>query len=220
MNDRIVQGTAVDSGVGADFNIIVQHHSPQLRNLVPNIAVTLKTKTVRANNRTRMNDATFASSDIVTPRIAEGADPVRDESGKLLHWHRNVFSYPPVGAPDGGAHVTVNDVVAFHRALIDGRLLSPDLTAQMLRPHEVYRARGTGTHRTGFGFEFLTDQNGDVECYWKEGINVGVSATLTYYPPSGVTLVILSSMEDGAWEPLKHVDRMLGVTQVDPDTIT
>ena len=66
-----------------------------------------------------MNDATFASSDIVTPRIAEGADPVRDESGELLHWHRNVFSYPPVGAPDGGAHVTVNDVVAFHRALVE-----------------------------------------------------------------------------------------------------
>jgi CubicO group peptidase (beta-lactamase class C family) len=167
-----------------------------------------------------MNDATFASSDIVTPRIAEGADPVRDESGTLLHWHRNVFSYPPVGAPDGGAHVTANDVVAFHRALVGGRLLSPELTAQMLKPHEVYRARGTGTHRTGFGFEFLTDQNGDVECYWKEGINVGVSATLTYYPSSRVTLVILSSMEDGAWEPLHEVDRMLGIKQADPDTIT
>ena len=170
--------------------------------------------------RAGMKDAVFASSDIVTPRIAEGADPVRDDSGAVTAWKRNVFSYPPVGAPDGGAHVTVRDVVAFHRALVGGRLLPPALTAQMLRPHEVYRARGTGTHRTGFGFEFLTDANGEIECYWKEGINVGVSATLTYYPPSRVTLVILSSMEDGAWEPVKQVDRMLGVTQVDPDTIT
>ena len=169
--------------------------------------------------RAGMNDAVFASSDIVTPRIAEGADPVRDGSGQVTHWHRNVFSYPPVGAPDGGAHVTVNDVIAFHRALVGRRLLSSDLTAQMLSPHEVYQSRAGGTHRTGFGFEFLTDKDGQVECYWKEGINVGVSAILRYYPPSGVTLVILSSMEDGAWEPLKEVDRMLGVTAAGLDTI-
>lgn len=167
--------------------------------------------------RAGMTDAVFASSDIVTPRIAEGADPVRHESGEVVHWHRNVFSYPPVGAPDGGAHVTAGDLVAFHSALREGRLLSPEMTAQMLRPHERYRARGAGAHHTGYGLEFSTDESGAVECYWKEGINVGASAVLRFYPSSRVTLVVLSTMEDGAWQPIKQVDRMLGVTHADLD---
>lgn len=162
--------------------------------------------------RAGMTGAVFASSDIVTPGIAEGADPVRDESGSVARWHRNVFSYPPIGSPDGGAHVTASDLVAFHQALRCGRLLTADLTAQMLTPHEVLRARHGGGHHTGFGLEFATDENGEWECYWKEGMNVGASAILRYYPSSQVTLVILSTMEDGAWQPIKQVDRMLGVT--------
>ena len=169
--------------------------------------------------RAGMTDATFASSDVVTPRIAEGADPARDTLGAVTHWRRNVFSYPPVGAPDGGAHVTAGDLTAFRRALIAGRLLSPELTEAMLSPHEVYRSGVRAAHRTGFGFEFWTNRDGEIQCYWKEGINVGVSAILRYYPPAGVTLVILSTMEDGAWEPLKEVDRMLGLSHADLDTI-
>ena len=62
-----------------------------------------------------------------------------------------------------------------------------------------------------------TNGNGECECYWKEGINVGVSAVLRYYPPSRVTVVILSTLESGAWDPLKQVDRMLGFTHADLD---
>jgi CubicO group peptidase (beta-lactamase class C family) len=166
-----------------------------------------------------MSDAVFASSDIVTPRIAEGADPIRDEQGTITGWRRNIFSYPPSGSPDGGAHVTAADGIAFHDALRNGLLLSPAMTAEMLQPHELYRQRKVGQHLTGFGFEFSTNASGDIDSYWKEGINVGVSAVLSHYPLSHVTLVILSSMEDGAWEPLAYVDRMLGVAAPDGDTI-
>lgn len=161
--------------------------------------------------RAGMTDAVFASSDIVTPRIAEGADPVRDDSGGIAHWQRSVFSYPPIGAPDGGAHVTAGDLVAFHQALRSGRLLSAELTAQMLTPHEILREKPGGTRRTGFGFEFWIDDAGECVCYWKEGMNVGASAVLRHYPASQVTLVVVSSMENGAWEPIDKVDEMLGV---------
>ena len=87
----------------------------------------------------------------------------------------------------------------------------------MLTPHEVYRPRNGGAHNTGFGLEFATDENGECVCYWKEGMNVGASGILRYYPSSQVTLVILSNMEDGAWQPIKQVDRMLGVTQAHLD---
>ena len=167
--------------------------------------------------RAGMTDAVFASSDIVTPRIAEGADPVRDGAGRISHWHRNVFSYPPTGSPDGGAHVTAGDLVAFHQALRSGRLLSPELTAQMLSPHHVLREKQGVTHKTGFGFEFAIDDDGECACYWKEGMNVGASAVLRYYPSSRITLVVLSNMEDGAWEPIHRVDDMLGVAHAGLD---
>ena len=166
-----------------------------------------------------MTDAVFASSDIVTPRIAEGADPIRDDAGVVTGWKRNIFSYPPAGSPDGGAHITVSDAIAFHNALRQGRLLSPALTAEMLKPHERYRERSVGEHFTGFGFEFSTSASGIVECYWKEGINVGVSAMFSHYPLVHLSVVMLSSMEEGVWEPVGEVDRMLGVTTPDPDTI-
>ncbi len=35
----------------------------------------------------------------------------------------------------------------------------------------------------GFGLEFETDARGAVRCYWKEGVNVGVSGVLA--PLSG-----------------------------------
>ena len=169
--------------------------------------------------RAGMTEATFASSDIVTPRIAEGADPVHDASGHITSWRRSIFSYPPVGAPDGGSHVTVGDLMAFHAALRNGALLSSAMTQAMFAPHEFYRKEGDSEHRTGFGFEFSTTPDGEIEKYWKEGMNVGASGILRHYPRSELTLAILSSMEDGAWDPLDEVDRMLGVAWSRPDTI-
>src|SRR5665647_3274949 len=37
--------------------------------------------------------------------VAEGWDPVRDADGRLITWRQNIFSYPPIGSPDGGAQV-------------------------------------------------------------------------------------------------------------------
>jgi CubicO group peptidase (beta-lactamase class C family) len=156
-----------------------------------------------------MADAVFAAMDVVTPRVAEGVELVRDDGGSMVGWRRNIYSYPPIGSPDGGAHVTAADLVAFHDALRQGRLLSPASVAAMLRPHARMRARGEGWHDTGFGFEFGTDAQGTVTSYWKEGSNMGVSAILTHYVQTGITAVILSNTSDGAWEPSTQLDRQL-----------
>lgn len=156
-----------------------------------------------------MDGAVFAAMDLVLPRIAEGAEPVHDDAGATVGWRRNIYSYPPIGSPDGGAHVTAGDLVAFHDALRSGRLLSVDLTAAMLRPHVVKSPRGAGAHHTGFGLEFGTDAEGTVTSYWKEGINVGVSGILTHYPQAGVTAVVLSTTQEGAWGPSIELDRLL-----------
>lgn len=156
-----------------------------------------------------MTNAVFAAMDVVTPRIAEGVEPVLDEGGSTVGWRRNIYSYPPIGSPDGGAHMTAGDLVAFHDALRRGRLLSPTHTAAMLRPHARMAPRGEGWHHSGFGFEFGTDADDTVTSYWKEGSNMGVSAILTHYVRSGITAVVLSTTQEGAWEPSRQLDRLL-----------
>ena len=166
-----------------------------------------------------MDNALFAASDVVTPRIAEGAEPIRDDSDSIVGWKRNIFSYPPIGAPDGGSHVTAGDLMAFHRALRGGRLLSKEMAAEMLTPRELYRTRGNTENRWGYGFEFSIAADGEVLKYWKDGINVGVSGILGFYPRDDIAVAVLCTMEDGAWEPVAELDRRFGVSVPLPDTI-
>ena len=63
------------------------------------------------------------------PNVAEGFDP--DEHGRLV---QNIFKYPPIGSPDGGAHVTAGDLVRFIEATRAGELLPADLTRLFFTP--------------------------------------------------------------------------------------
>jgi CubicO group peptidase (beta-lactamase class C family) len=160
-----------------------------------------------------MHHSGFFRMDQIEPDVAEGADPVLDPDGTVTGWRRNIYSYPPIGSPDGGAHVTAGDLLSFHRALVGHRLLGADLTTAMLTPKEDYRKTETGLQRTGFGFMFEVAPTGEVVFYWKEGINAGASGILSRSPAIDVTYVVLSNLESGAWEPIETIDRMLGGSQ-------
>ena len=147
-----------------------------------------------------MSRSGFFRMDVVEPDVAEGVEPF--EGG----WRRNIYSYPPVGGPDGGAHVTVGDLLRFHRAVTGGQLLGADLTAELLSPKERHSARGAGSHLMGFGFEFETDADDAVRSYWKEGVNVGVSGVLRHYPAQDVTVAVLAVGEKAAWDPIRAID--------------
>ena len=148
--------------------------------------------------------------DVVKPDVAEGVEAVEDENGGIVGWRRNIYSYPPVGGPDGGAHVTVGDPLRFHRAATDGRLLGPALTAELLSPKARHSARVRESNLMGFGFEFETDADDVVRCYWKEGVNVGASGMLCHYPMKDITIAVLAVGEHAAWSPVKAIDEAVG----------
>jgi len=152
-----------------------------------------------------MADSDFLRMDRVNERLAEGADPIPDEAGATVGWKRNIYSYPPIGSPDGGAHVTAADLAAFLRAVLDGRLLSSRLTAAFLEPKVPWRVRDGWTQHFGFGPWFRVDDDGALVFLEKEGINAGTSCVLRHYPGRDLTLVILSNLEDGAWEPRRAI---------------
>jgi CubicO group peptidase (beta-lactamase class C family) len=156
-----------------------------------------------------MGDSDFLRMDRVNERLAEGADPIRDESGTITEWKRNIYSYPPIGAPDSGAHVTVADLDRFMRAVLDGRLMSAELTAAFLAPQVVWRVRADWVQHFGYGPWFRVGADGVPVFLQKEGINAGTSCVLRHYPGRDVTVVILSNLELGAWDPLDAVHEMV-----------
>lgn len=138
-----------------------------------------------------MHDSDFFDRRDAAPRVAEGGDV--DESGR---WVQNIFSYPPIGSPDGGAHATAGDLIRFFESLRAGELLPPEWTTQFLTP----QVRHDDDTEYGFGLEF-TEAG-----YYKDGINAGTSGVLIHYTGPGVDAVVLSNSEDGAWDAVSELN--------------
>jgi len=156
-----------------------------------------------------MSRSGFFRLDRVHEEVAEGADPIRDEGGRVMGWKKNVYSFPPVGSPDSGAHVTAGDLDRFLRAVQAGVLLSPELTRAFLSPHVHYRDREGWAMEYGLVFWFYVDEAGEVVCYQKEGINTGVSGAMRYFPAHDLNVVLLSNMAGGAWDPMWKIHEMV-----------
>ena len=58
----------------------------------------------------------------------------------------------------------------------------------------------------GYGLEFELDASGAVRSYWKEGVNVGVSALFRHYPATDMTVAVLAIGEDNAWPVVQAID--------------
>lgn len=152
-----------------------------------------------------MEGAGFFRMDRVNENVAEGVDPIWDEAGARVGWKRNIYSYPPIGSPDGGAHVTAGDLEKFLRAVQTGQLLAPALTQAFLTPQVLHSHREGWDMRYGMGLWFYVNPDGEVVYYQKEGVNPGTSALLRYYPKTGTTVILLSNMEDGVWAPARKI---------------
>lgn len=166
--------------------------------------------------RAGMASAGFFSMDRAEPDVAEGWEPVRadedDDASEIVGWRQNIYSYPPIGSPDGGAHVTASDLVTFLDAVRAGALLSPELTEAFLSPQALHHRReNAGPGETAevhhaFGLEIQLDSDGNVRSFYKDGVNTGSSAIVRHYPKADVSLAVVSNSEDGAWEPIDLLD--------------
>jgi CubicO group peptidase (beta-lactamase class C family) len=156
-----------------------------------------------------MADSEFLRMDRVNERQAEGSDPIRDDGGATVGWKRNIFSYPPIGSPDGGAYVTAADLDRFMRAATTGQLLSAELTAAFLTPQAVWGLHDGWTQHWGFGPSFGIDDSGQVIFLQKEGSNPGVGGLVRHYPGRDLTMVVLSNLEQGTWETAEGIHAMI-----------
>lgn len=151
----------------------------------------------------------FFRMDRVHEDVAEGSDPLRDEAGQIIGWKKNIYSFPPIGSPDSGAHVTARDLDRFLRALKAGELLSPNLAEAFFTPQVSHHAVEGGTEKYGYGLGFRVDPTGQVVYCEKEGINPGVSGFIRYFPKEDIHVVLLSNMESGVWAPMRKIHAMV-----------
>ena len=142
--------------------------------------------------RAAMKGAGFFDRRDAEQNVAEGWDPTPDGG-----WKANIFSYPPIGSPDGGAQVTTADLMRFLDAVRGGEMLPAHLTELFFTP-QVQHPDSTWY---GFGLEF------DGSMYSKEGINPGASGKLIHYGAVGVDAVVLSNTALGAWPVVAELDR-------------
>ncbi|MCK4413120.1 MAG: beta-lactamase family protein [Candidatus Eisenbacteria sp.] len=156
----------------------------------------------------------FLRMDQVHENVAEGNDPLRDNTGQIIGWKKNIYSFPPIGSPDGGAYVTASDLDRFLRAVKAGELLSPKLTEAFFTPQVHHSAMEGGTQRYGYGLWFLVDPANQVIFCQKEGTNAGVSGLIRHFPKDDTNIVILSNMEAGVWEPVRKVHELVMAGQL------
>ncbi|MGZ9586710.1 serine hydrolase domain-containing protein [Paenibacillus marinisediminis] len=156
-----------------------------------------------------MHNTSFASKEESDAPIAEGYAAVYNENNEVV-WKKNIYSFPPIGTSDGGAFTTVGDLDLFMRALINGRLLSPSMTQEIMKPHSTFeRKYEWGRVINGYGFHFTYNLEGDLIRMYKEGSNAGVAAMLAYYPGIDTTNIILANQSCNVWELHKKAEQLI-----------
>ena len=156
----------------------------------------------------------FLRMDQVHENVAEGSDPMLDEEHNIIGWKKNIYSFPPIGSPDGGGHVTAGDLDRFLRAVKAGELLSPELTEVFLTPQVKYREKEGWRMMYGHGLWFYVDDDSKIVCYQKEGINAGASGLIRHFPDQDISVVLLSNMESGVWKPIWKIHEMVVAGQL------
>lgn len=154
--------------------------------------------------RAGMRHCDFYRMDRANENVAEGCDLLEDGT-----WKRNIYSYPPIGSPDGGAHVTAGDMDIFLHAIRANTLLSPEMTQTLLTPQALHHDNEREFMRQGYGLEFFTMKANGLTFYQKEGINAGVSGIIRHYPAPDLNVILLSNMMDGVWEPINHIHEQI-----------
>jgi CubicO group peptidase (beta-lactamase class C family) len=119
-------------------------------------------------------------------------------------WRSNVHAIPVVGGGDGGAICPADDLLAFLRALRDGRLLGRPMLAEATTP---LTGREDEPWRYGLGFQVA----GEGQRRWvgHPGEDPGYSVRLRWYPELDVRVVILSNVTDGTAEARAAVETEL-----------
>jgi CubicO group peptidase (beta-lactamase class C family) len=151
-----------------------------------------------------MTDTAVLAVDQDQPRLATG---YLTDDGPPDHWRANYFSVAASGMPDGGMITTAADLARLIDAILGDRLLSPALSAAMIRPQGP---ASEDVEQYGYGCELVVE-NGNVTILGHGGLDPGVEATLAHHVAAKTTIVVLSNQDRGSWEAAQEITAALGL---------
>ena len=165
-----------------------------------------------------MMQADFIPLDAVAINLAEGYIHQAEGKAGEKTWRKNIYSTTPEAAADGGAVATAVDLHQFSQALRNGRLLSPEKTQAMLKPHIAQSNEPINGYlwQYGFGNEFVLSTDGQLIRWGHTGEEDGVSCRFYHYPEAELDVVILGNQSWCAgslgWEIHDLINKFLQTT--------
>ena len=122
-------------------------------------------------------------------------------------YRTNIFSVDAKGTGAGGAFITVSDIVNFWDSLIHYRLISEEMTREMLR---IQSGSGSDPEEGyyGYGVWIIKKDNGPDIPYF-QGCDPGVSFFSEYNPQNGLISVLVSNYGDNVWKEMRKIRERL-----------
>jgi CubicO group peptidase (beta-lactamase class C family) len=105
------------------------------------------------------------------------------------------------GSSAGGALSTGADMLRFARGLVEGRIVSPAMLADMT----TSKTAGLPDDPTAYGYGFILERTRDGRAsFGHGGIAQGVNFELRHFPDSDITLIAWCNQDNGAYDDLRR----------------
>jgi CubicO group peptidase (beta-lactamase class C family) len=108
-------------------------------------------------------------------------------------WRVNTKDLPVIGGSDGGMYSCTADMDTLWRALFDGKILSPAMTAAFLKPHAIIEVDEAEDTVESYGLGVYLYKDGDKTFYFIMGVDSGVGFFSGYYPATKTVVSAFSN---------------------------
>jgi CubicO group peptidase (beta-lactamase class C family) len=118
-------------------------------------------------------------------------------------WRTNIYNLPIIGASDGGAYTTVDDLARLWNAFWGGEILSQKIVELYTQPYSKAESEGPHEHY-GHGIWIHESETRGRETYIT-GCDAGVSMKSGLIHDTNTLVTVLSNTTEGAWSVLADV---------------
>lgn len=118
-------------------------------------------------------------------------------------WRTNIYNLPIVGASDGGAYTTADDLATLWKAFWANEIVPQDLVELYTAPYVSAETEGATTYY-GHGLWIDLEPDGQPEVYVVGG-DAGVSFRSSIRRDSDLQVTVLSNTSNGAWPVVRDI---------------
>ena len=146
-----------------------------------------------------MNSSGYFEFDSLPGKCATGYLYCSDNE----NYRTNIYSVAAKGTGDGGAYVTVADIMSFWKGLLEYKLISEEMVEKMFSKQS---SGGDDPEESNYGYGVWIINNPDGKDYvYMQGLDPGVSALSEYNPNNGMITVMLSNYADNVWSRMRKI---------------